>query len=180
MHGLPKVNKSSVPLRPILFMIGSSQHEPAKWLFLFLQPVLERYSSRCIKDSFTIAETIQKLAIKPHKTFMRAFNIASLFTNLSLAEAVQICANYLYDTKSANTPGVEKHVFVKLMNSATTSIEFNFGNVVYKEIDGVAMGSPLGPALTNIFVEYYEENSCLMKTIDQLCTFDTWIILCCA
>ena len=28
---------------------------------------------------------------------------------------------------------------------------------MYKQTDGVAMGSPLGPALANIFVGYYEE-----------------------
>ena len=32
MYGLPKTQKEDIPLRPILSMIGSSQHELAKWL----------------------------------------------------------------------------------------------------------------------------------------------------
>ena len=42
------------------------------------------------------------------------------------------------------------------MKTATTSVEFSFNNIMYRQIDEVAMGSPLGPALTNIFVGYYE------------------------
>ena len=157
MYGLPRVHKPSVPPRPILSMIGSSQHELAKWLSILLQPVLDRYPSQCIKDSFTFVETIQKLATKPDETFTFSFDIAYLFTNIPLAEAIQICADYLYDTKSTNTLGMEKHVFVELMNIATTSVEFNFDNVAYKQIDGAAMGSPLGPAPANIFIGYYEK-----------------------
>lgn len=38
------------------------------------------------------------------------------------------------------------------------SIEFSFNDIMYKQIDGVAMGSLLGPALANIFVGYHEGN----------------------
>ena len=31
-----------------------------------------------------------------------------------------------------------------------------FNDVYYKEVDGVAMGSPLGPTLANFFLVYYE------------------------
>ena len=48
-------------------------------------------------------------------------------------------------------------MFVELMKSATSSVKFSFNNTMYKQTDGVAMGSPLSPALANIFVEYYEE-----------------------
>ena len=42
------------------------------------------------------------------------------------------------------------------MNIAITSAEFSFNNVVLKQIDGVAMDSPLGPAPGNILAGYYE------------------------
>ena len=55
MYGLPKTHKENIPLRPILSMIGSSQHELAKWFAEILVPVLKLYSSHCAKDSFTFA-----------------------------------------------------------------------------------------------------------------------------
>lgn len=33
---------------------------------------------------------------------------------------------------------------------ATKSVDFSFNNMMYVQIDGVAMGSPLGPVLANI------------------------------
>ena len=40
-------------------MIGSAQHELAKFLAVLLQPVLELYSTNCKNDSFSFTEMIQ-------------------------------------------------------------------------------------------------------------------------
>ena len=48
-------------------------------------------------------------------------------------------------------------LFVKLMKKATMDVEFRFAGTMYRQTDGVAMGSPLGPVLANIFMGYCEQ-----------------------
>ena len=43
-----------------------------------------------------------------------------------------------------------------MLNIATKEIFFTFNNKYYKQVDGAAMGSPLGPALANIFMGSFE------------------------
>ena len=45
-----------------------------------------------------------------------------------------------------------------MLKLATTESSFIFDNKLYKQIDGVAMGSPLGPTLANVFLCHYEKN----------------------
>ena len=78
----------------------------------------------------------------------------SLFTNVPLAETIQICVDSLYGGELI-PPDYPKEIFVELMNTATKSVEFSFNNNMYKQTDGVAMGCPLSVALANIFVGYH-------------------------
>ena len=136
-------------------MVGSSHHKLAKWLASILQPVLEQFSTNCIKDSFTFAQTMQDLRLEGKDVYLCSFDISSLFINVPLKETIGKCAEALHKDPSS-TPPIPQAIFIELMESATSSIEFGFNDAMYKQTDGVAMGSPLGPALANIFVGYHE------------------------
>ena len=131
IYGLPRTHKENIPLRPMLLMIGSSQHELATWLAEILAPVLKLYSSHCIKDSFTFANFIQSCNLEPAKTFLCSFDISSLFSNVPLHETIEICADALY-RGHLDCPPIPEDTFRELMLIATRGVEFSLNNQMYK------------------------------------------------
>ena len=79
---------------------------------------------------------------------MCSFDVCSLFTNVQLDETIQICLTKLYSLP--DPPTLPRTVLKDLLEFATKKSHFIFDGKYYDQIDGVAMGSPLGPVLANI------------------------------
>ena len=88
---------------------------------------------------------------------MGSLDVDSLFTNIPLEETIEICTNELFK-ESETVEGLSKTEFKELLSLATKDSHFIFDGTLYKQIDGVAMGSPLGPTLANAFLVYHEKN----------------------
>ena len=56
---------------------------------------------------------------------------------------------------------------------ATSSVEFSFNNIIHRQIDGVAMGSPLDLSLANIFVDNHK--ALLFKMVNKLLKYDRYV-----
>ena len=84
-------------------------------------------------------------------------DVESLFTNLPLAETIDICCDELFKTETL-VSGMNKGEFKRLLEYATKEMVFLYNGSYYKQIEGVAMGSPLGPILANIFLCYHEKH----------------------
>ena len=158
MYGLPKTHKPGVPLRPILSMVNAPQHELAKWLASVLHPVLMKYNVHAVKDTFEFCSNLEACASDRNisGSFMCSFDVVSLYTNIPLQETLQICLDTLYRENDVAKPSMPEKLLKTLLLKATTQVEFSFGEVMYRQVDGVAMGSPLGPVLANIFMGYCE------------------------
>ena len=90
---------------------------------------------------------------------MASLDIHSLFTNIPLVGTIDICIDNLYNDNE-NPLNIPKHNFrkisINLLNIATKETFFMFNNKYYKQVDGAATGSPLGPVLANNFICSFE------------------------
>ena len=85
MWGLCKVHKDIIgnflPFRPILSAINIPNYKLAK----FLVPILKSL----ISNEYTVK--------RKHRCFMESVDVDSLFTNIPLEEAIDICTNTLFE-----------------------------------------------------------------------------------
>ena len=101
-----------------------------------------------VKDSFAFAEEIVH---QDGKLFMRSLDVDSLFTNIPLKETINICTNLLYKNVDV-VECINKSEFENLLSLATQESYFMFSDILYKQKNGVAMGSRLGPTIANVFL----------------------------
>ena len=92
----------------------------------------------------------------PPEYKMVSFDVVWLFTNVSLDETIDIIIKRIYD-KEINTD-IPKTEMRELLYLYTKNAHFTINNKRYLQVDGVAMGSPPGPVLTNIFMVELEQN----------------------
>lgn len=141
-------------------MVGSPQHEMAKWIAERLAPVVRKYSQHTVKDSFQFCQDIDEFASSHDKimsnTFRCSFDVCSLFTNVPLEHTTAIFLDALYHREDITPPAVPERLLAKLLRKATSEVEFSFGSQMFHQVEGIAMGSPLGPVLANIFLGHSE------------------------
>ena len=86
-----------------------------------------------------------------------SFDVTSLFTNVLLDYTVSIILKRIYDQRELETK-ISRKEMKDILLLCTKNVHFSYGNKLYSQKDGVAMGSPLGPLITGIFMVDLERN----------------------
>ena len=155
MYSLAKVHKivtDGLPsFRPILSATGTPTNKLAK----FLVPILEPLSTNecTLKDSFTFTEELQSF---DSKLVMASFGIESLFTNIPLQETIYLCVENLFQDRT-HVDNLSKDSFRELLTRTMSESLILFDQQFFKQHDGVAAGSPLGPTLASFCLCYHEK-----------------------
>ena len=163
MYGLPKVHKERLSFRSILAATGTFNYKLAQLLVKRLSHL--RKSETIIANTFSFVDQLHSVDFNMQEHKLISFDITSLFTNIPLCETIDIILNELYPELCTCSPTKKrmkksdkcstclcKANMKWLLETATSETHFYFNNKIYRQCDGVSMGSPLGPLLADIFL----------------------------
>ena len=158
-YGLPKVHKHYNDLslfKPIIDTTGTPHYNAGKFLAKLLNPLAQ--NEYTLRDSFQAVSEIRSI---PKELFLEgyrlvSFDVVSLFTNVPLTKTIKIILDRVFEEKLVATT-LLKRTLKKLILDSCTKTAFSFNNQLFGQIDGVSMGSALGPVLANIILSEFEK-----------------------
>jgi hypothetical protein len=151
VYGNPKTHKDirNPPLRPIVSQVSTVTYDTAKWLNSIITPFMPK--THMVESTFEfiqIAKTIE------NPKLLASLDVESLFTNVPVLETVNIILENVYNHPDLPPPRqISKVIMKKLLIICTTKTPFRSPDgQLYQQINGVSMGTPLGPTFANYYM----------------------------
>ena len=137
-HVLPKLHKPGSATRPI---VGAPNWITTKWSIL-LETILEKYLCPfTLTNSQEVIQRLEGTRIPEHAWLVSA-DVSSLYTNMNL--------NILYRTILQCT---RSPLLVKILEFICKNNYFQYGEDVYKQNNGIAMGTNVAVRCANLYLD---------------------------
>ena len=89
-----------------------------------------------------------------------SFDVKSLFTSVPVRDAIAVIGEIIQaDEDFENRTKITSTTLVELLEICLSSTSFRFRGEHYEHTDGLTMGSPVSPAVANIFMASLEERA---------------------
>jgi hypothetical protein len=150
-HGVPKAHKNNMPVRPIIASFNSPQRKLEEWL----QSLLKQLSLRnnfTVKNGKEFIDRVRNINIRSNYRLI-SFDVSSLFTNIPKPELLLALQDSLLFNDFSEE---DSKIITSLVKMCISQNLFLFNNEVYELTNGLPMGSPISPALADIFMDYLE------------------------
>jgi hypothetical protein len=153
LYGLPKIHKTGTPLRPIISAVKTYNYELAKHLDEILKPLVN--TDFMLKDTYDFVNKIRQIDVNKDR-YLVSFDVESLFTNVPTLETIELILDLAFTDGTTIFNNLTRDELKKLLIVCTQESHFQFNGDYYDQIDGVSMGSPLGPLFANVFMSDFE------------------------
>ena len=154
MYGTIKTHKTNLPARPIISSVGSASYKLAKYLVDILNPLVGTISNANIKNNVDLINKLNSVQINSESRLV-SFDVTSLFTKVPIDDLIEFLSETLENIQ-LDIP-FSKKTLIELIKLCVKECKFEFNGKFYSQNFGMAMGNPLSPVLSNLYMEFFEK-----------------------
>jgi len=170
LRSLPKIHKEDCPIRPIVNFKNAPAYQLSKELQKILKNKVTLDNNKSIKNTSELIENLKSVPIN-ETTKMVSFDITNMYANVNKHEAINIIQSHLQKTHSPQ----ETKEIIALLKTALDQNTFRFEDKIYKQPNGLAMGSPLSGILADIFMNKVENTFLASKSAKGIIHWNRYV-----
>ena len=154
-YGLPKIRKTGNPLRPIVSSRRSVTNGVTKVLSKVLKPLVGK-SSHHIQRTSDFVNRAKTLTLELAEC-LTSYDVTSLITSVPIDPALTIIKDLLEKDEKLNDRTVLSVQDInELLGFCLHNTYLSYQNKFYEQVEGAAIGSPVNPIVTHLYMEYFE------------------------
>ncbi len=147
-----KIHKGPLSTCPVCLDCASLVHLLGKWLDYTLQPIVA-CQPFYFKYSFLLKQEIDKLVLPPNTSII-TFDAIAMYTNIDINDSIDRITKFLSEIwDKYNCKAVEEAMNIVMQNN-----RMQFGDLIFRQTCGVAMGMSSAPTIANHYVAIYEHD----------------------
>jgi hypothetical protein len=159
---LIKLHKEKISGRPVCSDCGSLPRALGHWVDAQLQPVVKD-QALYLKNSDELKGDLDKMTLPANASFF-TYDVVAMYPSINTAQCLDRLSGFLLPPDISRQYGIKPKVLLEAIESIMYNNYMCFGNVLVKQISGIAMGMSPAPTLANLFVAIYEDKHILPFT----------------
>ena len=140
-HTLPKLHKPGKTGRPI---VGATAWITTKWSIFLDSKLLDYQCDFALKNHDELIASLENSTL-PVRSFLVTADVASLYTNMHIDRLVAVIE------QKTNNP-----FWAKILKFICDSNYFKYGSTIFKQKDGIAMGTNCAVQCANIYLDAFD------------------------
>jgi hypothetical protein len=126
-----------------------------------LQPIIKRHITTYIKNSNSLILRLLDINNIPGNDIcLLTADVESLYPSINIQEGLDAMKSFLYDYKTLNSAHINNQDIEFILECAVFILKNNyleFGNSFWKQIKGIAMGTPFAVTFACIYMHEFEQ-----------------------
>jgi hypothetical protein len=157
---LYKLHKTPIKTRPVCSDCASLPHALGEWVDEMLQPLVKAQATY-FKDSFALKKWLNSLTL-PANSSLFTYDAVSMYTNIDTEDCIDALSDFLLSKiQTAKFTHYSPRALIEAIKIVMRNNRMRFGDIIVKQLRGIAMGMSPAPSIANLYVAIHELKSIL-------------------